>query len=74
MTKGPAYAQHWGLLVGETVHPLPKAHGAGDAFAARAKARPGTEVVYRHHTADPWLTFSGDDEVPTQLELDWTAA
>lgn len=74
MTKGPAYAPYWGLLVGETVHPLPKARGAGDAFAAATKDPRGPEVVYRHDTADPWLTFSRDNEVPTQLEFDWNAA
>ncbi|MEV4155844.1 hypothetical protein AB0J48_22725 [Nocardia salmonicida] len=74
MTKGPAYAPYWGLLVGETVHPLPKARGAGDAYAAAGKDRRRPEVVYRHDTTDPWLTFSGDKEAPTQLEFDWKPA
>ncbi|MFD4441643.1 hypothetical protein ACFWPK_17885 [Nocardia sp. NPDC058519] len=71
---GPAKAKHWGLLVGETVHPLPKARGAADAYIASGKDRRDTEVVYRHNTTDPWLTFTRDHEVPTQLEFDWNAA
>ncbi|MEV0541908.1 hypothetical protein [Nocardia salmonicida] len=74
MTKGPAYAPYWGLLVGETVHPLPKARVAGDAYIAAGKDSRSPEVVYRHNTADPWLTFSSDEEAPTQLEFDWTPA
>ncbi|MEV0061249.1 hypothetical protein [Nocardia sp. NPDC050718] len=71
----PHHAKHWGLLVGETVKPLPKVRGASDAYVAAAKARkPWPEVVYRHHPTDPWRTFYSDDEVPTQLEFDWDAA
>ncbi|MFE5480791.1 hypothetical protein ACFQ9R_34180 [Nocardia sp. NPDC056541] len=74
MTTDPANAKHWGLLVGETVHPLPKARGPADAYIAAAKDRRDTDVVCRHNTTAPWRTFIGDHEVPTQLEFDWNAA
>ena len=74
MTSDPADAKHWGLLVGETVHPLPKARGPADAYIAAAKDRRDTDVVYRYNASDPWRTFIGDKESPTQLEFDWDAA
>lgn len=74
MSTRPSTAKHWGLLFGETVKPLPKARGAADAYITASKTRPAPDVVYRHNASDPWRTFIGSDEVPTQLEFDWNAA
>ncbi|WP_278260602.1 hypothetical protein [Nocardia sp. AG03] len=74
MSTNPHKAKHWGLLVGETVKPLPRVRGAADAYVAAAKSRPAAEVVYRHDSTSQWRMFSTDTEVPTQLEFDWTTA
>lgn len=73
MRANPHNAEHFGLLIGETVHPLPNARRAADAYIAAAKRR-GTSVVHRHNTSEPWRTFSRDAEVATQLEFDWNPA
>ncbi|MFD6272384.1 hypothetical protein [Nocardia asteroides] len=70
----PHHAKHWGLLVGETVKPLPKVTGPAGAYIAAAKTRPAPTVVYRHDNTEPWRTFNRDTEVSTQLEFDWDTA
>lgn len=69
-----AKAEHWGLLIGNTVHPLPKAHGVADAYIACAKHPARTTVVYRFTVSEVWRTYGSDNEAPTQLEFDWNAA
>ncbi|MFE6924778.1 hypothetical protein ACFVAV_27395 [Nocardia sp. NPDC057663] len=75
MSTDPNTAQHWGLLVGENVEPLPKVRSAGDAYIVGTKARRRKPiVVYRHNPCEPWRRFLSGKEVPTQLEFDWGTA
>ncbi|MBF6169083.1 hypothetical protein IU486_30725 [Streptomyces gardneri] len=65
----------WGVLIGETVRPLPKAQNVSQAYlmADKPSYRPrgGGEavIVYRDHEHEMWRRYNADTPVPTQLAL-----
>ncbi|WP_107659555.1 hypothetical protein [Nocardia suismassiliense] len=64
----------WGVLIGQTVRPLPKARNVTDAvlYACHldVSKRMKTSVVYRDSDTDSWCRWIDETPVPTQLALD----
>ncbi|QIS09390.1 hypothetical protein [Nocardia arthritidis] len=66
--------RQYGVKIGRNIRPLPNARNATDA-AICASRHGGTGeakaiVVYRNSDRDLWRTWRGDQQVPTQLDLD----
>ncbi|MEU2126532.1 hypothetical protein [Nocardia niwae] len=65
----------WGVLIGETVRPLPKAQNVSQAYlmADKPSYRPRgggkPVIVYRDHEHEMWRRYNTDTPVPTQLAL-----
>ncbi|WP_405177736.1 hypothetical protein OG225_26185 [Nocardia sp. NBC_01377] len=68
-------AVEWGVLIGETVRPLPKAQNVTQARLMAAK--PGNRgrrghapvVVFRDSARDMWKRYQDQAPVPTQFDL-----
>ncbi|MEV6274458.1 hypothetical protein [Nocardia sp. NPDC051832] len=64
----------WGVLIGRSVRPLPKARNVTDAnlHATSITITKGvkTTVVYRHSEREMWRKWSNEETVPTQLGFD----
>ncbi|MFE9581906.1 hypothetical protein ACFYO1_36405 [Nocardia sp. NPDC006044] len=75
MTADPGRKQvQWGVLIGRSVRPLPKARNVTDAvlYACHLKTRRNvkTAVVYRDSESETWRKWIDETPVPTQLALD----
>ncbi|MEV2226229.1 hypothetical protein AB0E01_41190 [Nocardia vinacea] len=65
----------WGVLIGETVRPLPKARNVTQALLmAEQPSNQGKRggkpvVVFRDHEHDMWKRYRDNTPVPTQFSL-----
>jgi hypothetical protein len=65
----------WGVLIGETVRPLPNARNVTDATLYACNLTTGNRgvnaaVVYRDSDTEMWRHWIDERTVPTQLALD----